>query len=159
MSASISAQTQYLHENGPIYPVIITPSFVTIEALRLEKKDVPFIKVQALFDTGAQTTSVSHKIIEFLKLIPRGSAKVYTSQSNKIVGKYDIALEFDSNILGVCYRYFINTFKFGVGILLDKGLCQKAKIQGACDFLFCNKYFAGAFASFISPCMALTRTA
>ena len=106
MSASISAQTQYLQENGPIYPVIITPSFVTIEALRLEKKDVPFIKVQALFDTGAQTTSVSDKIIEFLKLVPRGSAKVYTSQSSKVVAKYDIALEFDSNMYLNTLRVF-----------------------------------------------------
>ncbi len=106
MSASISAQSAFLHENGPIYPVIITPSFVAIEALKLEKKDVPFIKVQALFDTGAQTTSVSNKIIEFLKLIPRGSAKVYTSQSSKIVNKYDIALEFDFNMYLNMLRVF-----------------------------------------------------
>jgi hypothetical protein len=106
MSASISSQSAYLHENGPIYPVIITPSFVAIEALKLEKKDVPFIKVQALFDTGAQTTSVSYKIIDFLKLIPRGSAKVYTSQSNKIVNKYDIALEFDSDMYLNTLRVF-----------------------------------------------------
>ena len=98
MSASISAQSPYLHENGPIYPVVITPSFLTIEALKLEKKDVPHIKVQALFDTGAQTTAISEKIVNFLNLIPRGSAKVYTSQSSKVVNKYDIALEFDSNM-------------------------------------------------------------
>ena len=98
MSAFISVQSPYLHENGPVYPVIIKPSFVAIEALKLEKRAVPFIKAQALFDTGAQTTSVSHKIIEFLKLVPRGSAKVYTSQSSKIVNKYDVALEFDSNM-------------------------------------------------------------
>ena len=77
---------------------------MSIEAFKLEKRDVPFIKVQALFDTGAQTTSVSHKIIEFLKLVPRGSAKVYTSLSNKIVNKYDIALEFDSHM-------YINTLR------------------------------------------------
>jgi hypothetical protein len=98
MAASILVQSPYLLENGPVYPVIITPSFVAIEALKLEKRDVPFIKAQALFDTEAQTTSVSHKIIESLKLVPRGSANVYTSQSSKIVNKYDIALEFDSNM-------------------------------------------------------------
>jgi hypothetical protein len=68
MSASISVQSPHLHENGPIYTVVITPSFVTIEALKLEKKDVPYIKVQALFDTGAQTTAISEKVADFLKL-------------------------------------------------------------------------------------------
>ena len=106
MSASISAQSVHLRENGPIYPIIITPSFVTLEGLKLEKRDVPFIKAQALFDTGAQTTSVSHNIIEFLNLVPRGSAKVYTSQSSKIVNKYDIALEFDSNMYLNTLRVF-----------------------------------------------------
>ncbi len=106
MSASISAQSSHLRENGPVYPVIITPSFVAIEGLKLEKRDVPFIKAQALFDTGAQTTSVSHNIIEFLKLVPRGSAKVYTSQSSKVVNKYDIALEFDSNMYLNTLRVF-----------------------------------------------------
>ena len=106
MPASISAQSLYLHENGPIYPVVITPSFGTIEALKLEKKDVPHIKVQALFDTGAQTTAISDKVINFLNLVPRGSAKVYTSQSSKIVNKYDIALEFDSNMYLNTMRVF-----------------------------------------------------
>ena len=106
MPASISAQSPYLHENGPIYPVVITPSFVTIEALRLEKKDVPHIKVQALFDTGAQTTAISEKVVSFLNLIPRGSAKVYTSQSSKVVNKYDIALEFDSDMYLNTMRVF-----------------------------------------------------
>ena len=106
MPASISAQSLYLHENGPIYPVVITPSFGTIEALKLEKKDVPHIKVQALFDTGAQTTAISEKVVSFLNLIPRGSAKVYTSQSSKIVNKYDIALEFDSNMYLNTMRVF-----------------------------------------------------
>ena len=73
MSALISAQSPYLHQNGPIYPVVITPSFPIIEALKLEKKDVPHIKVQALFDTGAQTTAISDKISSFLKLIPKGT--------------------------------------------------------------------------------------
>ena len=106
MPASISAQSPYLHENGPIYPVVIMPSFVTIEALRLEKKDVPHIKVQALFDTGAQTTAISEKVVSFLNLIPRGSAKVYTSQSSKVVNKYDIALEFDSDMYLNTLRVF-----------------------------------------------------
>ena len=106
MSALISAQLPYLNENGPIYSVIITPSFPIIEALGLEKKDVPRIKVQALFDTGAQTTAISDKVVSFLKLIPRGTVKVYTSQSNKVVNKYDIALEFDSNMYLNTLRVF-----------------------------------------------------
>ena len=97
MSFVISAQLPYLLENGPTYAVVITPSFPTIKALKLEKKDVPHIKVQALFDTGAQTTAISDKVANFLKLVPKGKARVFTSQSNKVVNKFDIALEFDSN--------------------------------------------------------------
>ena len=88
MPASISVQSPYRHENGPMYPVVITPSFPTIDALRLEKRDVPHIKVQALFDTGAQTTAISNKVAHSLKLTPRGTARVYTSQSSKVVSKY-----------------------------------------------------------------------
>ena len=94
MSGIISATSPYLLENGPVYSVIITPSFPTIETLRLERKDVPHIKGQALFDTGAQTTAISERVSSFLKLVPRGTAKVYTSQSSKIVNKYDIARTF-----------------------------------------------------------------
>ena len=104
MPALISTQSPYLRENGPIYPVIITPSFTTIEVLKLEKRDVPHIKVQALFDTGAQTTAISHKVSSSLNLVARGTVKVYTSQSSKIVNEYDIALEFDSDI-------YINTLR------------------------------------------------
>ena len=66
MPALISVRSPYLEENGPIYPVVIMPSFPAIEALRLEKRNVPRIKVQALFDTGAQTTAISEKVAEFL---------------------------------------------------------------------------------------------
>jgi hypothetical protein len=52
MRGLISAHSAHLRKNGPVYPVVITPSFLTIEAMRLEKKDVPHIKVQAIFDTG-----------------------------------------------------------------------------------------------------------
>lgn len=106
MPVLISSQLPHLLENGPIYPVVLTPSFFTIKTLRLEKRDVPHIKVLALFDTGAQTTAVSDKVSSFLKLVPRGTAKVYTSQSSKIVNEYDVALEFDSNIYLNTLRVF-----------------------------------------------------
>jgi hypothetical protein len=106
MHGLISVHSALLRENGPVYPVVITPSFPTIEALRLEKKDVPHIKVKAIFDTGAQSTAISKKVADFLKLIPRGTVHVYTSQSSKIVNEYDIALEFDSRICLNSLRVF-----------------------------------------------------
>ena len=110
MPALISVQSPHLRKNGPVYPVVITPSFPTIEALRLEKKDVPYIKVQALFDTGAQSTAISKDVADSLKLTPRGTVRVYTSHSSKVVNKYDIALEFDSNM-------HLNTLRvFGVDL-------------------------------------------
>lgn len=97
MPKIITAKSRYLHQNGPIYPVVIKPSSITVEALHLEKKDIPFIKIRALIDTGAQTTAISQKIVDDLKLIPRGTAKIYTSQSSKMVNEYDVALEFDTD--------------------------------------------------------------
>lgn len=96
--SSISRKYSYLRQNGPVYPVVIKLSFPTVETLHLEKKDVPLMKVDALIDTGAQTTAVSQKVVEGLKLVPRGTAKVYTSQSSKIVNEYDICLEFDTDM-------------------------------------------------------------
>ncbi len=104
MSALISRENPYLRENGPTYPVVIKLSFLTIEILHLEKKDVPWIQVNALIDTGAQTTAISQKIVDQLNLVPRGTAKVYTSQSNKIVNEYDVCLEFDSHM-------YVNTLR------------------------------------------------
>ncbi len=106
MPSLISAESPFLRENGPIYPIVITPSFPAIEASKLEKKDVPYIKVQALFDTGAQTTAISQKVSAFLKLVPRGTVRVYTSQSSTLVNEYDVALEFDSNIYLNTLRVF-----------------------------------------------------
>jgi predicted aspartyl protease len=98
MPSLISVQSPHLRENGPIYPVVITPSFSRIASMRLKKKDVPHIKVKALFDTGAQSTAVSKKVADFLKLTPRGTVRVYTSHTSRVVNKYDIALEFDSDM-------------------------------------------------------------
>ena len=85
MSASISVQSPYLYENGPVYPVIITPSFVSIEALKFEKREVPFRKVQALFDTGAQTTAIGQKIVDGLQLIPRCRIELTKGFSLRII--------------------------------------------------------------------------
>jgi predicted aspartyl protease len=93
----ITSKSPYLYQNGPTYSVVIKPSFITVGALHLEKKDISFIKISALIDTGAQTTAISQKVVDSLKLVPRGTAKIYTSQSSKIVNEYDITLEFDTD--------------------------------------------------------------
>jgi len=125
MSDFIAAQSLYLRENGPIYPVIITPSFAAIELSKLEKKDVPRIKVQALFDTGAQTTAISEKVFSQLKLRPRGTVKVHTSQSDKIVNEFDIALEFDSNMYLNNLRVFAADLKkFSIDCLIGRDVLQ-----------------------------------
>ncbi len=121
----ISAHLPYLKENGPIYPVIITPSFAAIELSKLEKKDVPYIKVRALFDTGAQTTAISEKVFGQLKLKPRGTVKVHTSQSDKIVNEYYIALEFDSNMYLNNLRVFAADLKrFSIDCLIGRDVLQ-----------------------------------
>lgn len=64
MSPAIEIKTQYLRENGPICEITIEPSSITVEALRLEKKDIPWIKVKALVDTGAFTTAISQNVVD-----------------------------------------------------------------------------------------------
>ena len=121
----ISAQSPYLRENGAIYPVLITPSFAAIDLSKLEKKDVPHIKVRALFDTGAQTTAISERVFSQLKLKPRGTVKVHTSQSDKIVDEYDIALEFDSNMYLNNLRVITaNLKKFSIDCLIGRDVLQ-----------------------------------
>ncbi len=96
MPKSFTFQLPYLRENGPTCQIVLKPSDPTIEELKLEKKDVPSIAVLALIDTGASTTAVSRKVVDRLKLVPRGTAKVYTSNKNsEIRNEFDVALEFD----------------------------------------------------------------
>jgi predicted aspartyl protease len=95
---SITTQAPYLKENGPTCEVVIKPSDRTIAQLKVEKKDISLAKIRALIDTGAQTTAISQEIVEKLKLVSRGTAKIYTSAKNaEIRQEYDIALEFDHN--------------------------------------------------------------
>ena len=44
MSPAIEIKTKHLRENGPICEVTIEPSSVTVDALKLEKKDTSWIK-------------------------------------------------------------------------------------------------------------------
>ena len=98
MAKLFNFKLPYLKENGPTCEVILKPSDPTIEELRLEKKDVPSINVLALIDTGASTTAVSHKVVNYLKLVPRGTTKVYTSNKHsEIRNEFDVALEFDTD--------------------------------------------------------------
>jgi predicted aspartyl protease len=96
MGSSFTRHLPYLRENGPVFEIILKPSDPTIEELKLEKKDIPFIKVLGLIDTGASTTAVSQRVVKKLKLVARGKAKVYTSsQIPELRNEYDISLEFD----------------------------------------------------------------
>lgn len=94
----ITKNTPHLRENGPILDLAIKPSMTTIEALNLEKKDIPWISVKALIDTGGSTTAISQKVIDKLHLKPKGSSKVYTSAKNdEVRNEYAVCIEFDTN--------------------------------------------------------------
>src|SRR6266850_7398228 len=95
MSPSFTAQLPHLRENGPTCHVVIKPSFITVKKLNLKKKDIPWMKVLALIDTGASSTAVSHRVIKKLKLVSRGTAQVYTSaKTTEIRNEFDISSGF-----------------------------------------------------------------
>lgn len=98
MARSFTFNLPRLRESGPTCRVTIKPSGLTIAKLKFEKKAVPRIKVLALIDTGASTTAVSHKVVKRLKLVPRGTAKVYTSHKRpEMRNEFDISLEFNAD--------------------------------------------------------------
>jgi len=98
MSPAIEIKTQHLRENGPICDVTIEPSSITVDALKLEKKDIPWIKVKVLIDTGASTTAISQNVADKLKLVSRGTATVHTSaKKTEIRNEYDVCVKFDSD--------------------------------------------------------------
>ncbi|OGX26522.1 MAG: hypothetical protein A3D10_01415 [Omnitrophica WOR_2 bacterium RIFCSPHIGHO2_02_FULL_48_11] len=98
MAKSFTLKLPHLRENGPTCQIVLKPSDPAIEELRLEKKDVPTIRVSALIDTGASTTAISQKVIKKLRLVARGTTKVYTSnKDSEIRNEYDVALEFDTD--------------------------------------------------------------
>ena len=98
MARSFTFHLPFLRENGPTCSIVLKPSDPTIEKLKLEKHNVPSIKVLALIDTGASSTAISQNVVEKLKLIPRGTAKVYTSNKTaEMRNEFDIALEFDTD--------------------------------------------------------------
>ena len=98
MAKSFTLKLPYLKENGPTCQIVLKPSDPAIAELRLEKKDVPTITISALIDTGASTTAISQKVIKKLRLVARGTTKVYTSnKDSEIRNEYDVALEFDTD--------------------------------------------------------------
>ena len=126
MPALIAVHSEKLRENGPTYPVIITPSFPTIEAMRREKKAVPHIKVKAIIDTGAQSTAISKKVAHFLKLTPRGTVTVYTSQSSKVVNKYDISLEFNPKMsLNTLWVFGVDLHDHSIDCLIGRDVLDR----------------------------------
>jgi hypothetical protein len=89
----------YLREKGPVCKVILKPSVPTIARLKRLKRKVPSVKVLALIDTGASTTAISGKVVKDLGLVPRGTAKVFTSsRRSEMRNEYDISLEFGKDI-------------------------------------------------------------
>jgi len=98
MPKSFTFKLPYLRENGPTCEIVLKPSDPTIAELRLEKLQVPSLGVAALIDTGASTTAISRKVVERLRLVPRGTAKVFTSnKQSEIRNAFDVALEFDTD--------------------------------------------------------------
>ncbi len=98
MAKTFTLELPHLLQNGPICQIVLKLSDPTVGELRLEKQQIPSIAVQALIDTGASTTAISQRIVDHLRLVPRGTAKVYTSnQSSEIRNAFDVSLEFDTD--------------------------------------------------------------
>ena len=130
MASSFIFKLPYLREKGPVCQIVIKPSEPTIAKLELEKQKVPSIKVWALIDTGASTTAISHKVVKDLFLVPRGTAKVYTSsRHSEIRNEYDISLEFGKNIYLQILRALEANFKDQtIHCLIGRDILQHGKL-------------------------------
>jgi len=130
MSSSFTFKLPYLREKGPICQVVIKPSLPTIEKLKLQKSKIPLVKVLALIDTGASTTAISHKVVKDLKLVPRGTAKVYTSsRHSEMRNEYDISLEFGKDIyLQILRALEANLKDQTIHCLIGRDILQHGKL-------------------------------
>ena len=129
MVKSFTFELPYLLQNGPTCPIIIKPSDVTIEKLKLEKLQTPFIKIQALIDTGASTTAISHRVVNRLGLQSRGTTTVYTSNRHfEKRNEYDIALEFDvDSYISVLRVLEANLENLSIDCLIGRDVLQYGK--------------------------------
>ena len=85
-----------LRHKGPICKVLLKASDPTIQKLKVEKKKVVSKHVRALIDTGASATAISRRVAKALKLVARGTVKVYTSSKGfEMRSEYDISMAFD----------------------------------------------------------------
>ncbi len=99
MASAFRRKLPDLRKSGPLCKVTIKPSIATIDILKSEKKKVPSQEVLALIDTGASSTAISRKIAKKLKLVSRGSVKVYTSSKKaEMRNEYDVSLLFSRKI-------------------------------------------------------------
>ena len=127
MAKSFTFKLPYLRENGPTCQIVLKPSDPTIQELRLEKKDVPAIMVSALIDTGASTTAISQKVIKKLRLVARGTAKVYTSnKDSEIRNEFDVALEFDTDAyIGILRVLDANLQDHSIDCLIGRDILER----------------------------------
>ena len=130
MPSSFIFKLPYLREKGPICTIIIKPSEPTIANLKLAKKKIPSVKVLALIDTGASTTAISQKVVKDLMLVPRGTAKVFTSsRRSEMRNEYDISLEFGKDIYLQILRALEANFKsYKIDCLIGRDILQHGKL-------------------------------
>ena len=128
--STFTFKLHYLREKGPICQVVLKPSEPTIAKLKLEKQKVPSVKVWALIDSGASTTAISQKVVRDLKLVPRGTAKVYTSnRHSEMRNEYDISLEFGKDIyLQILRSLEANLKDQTIHCLIGRDILQHGKL-------------------------------
>ncbi len=126
MVFSVTFRQSNLRKHGPICRIILKPSEPTALKLKAEKKKIPSVKVLALIDTGANTTAISQNIAQQLKLVPRGSAKVYTShRSSEIRNEFDVSLSFRRDIRWPVLRVLEANFRdHAIDCLIGRDVLQ-----------------------------------
>jgi predicted aspartyl protease len=130
MSSSFTFKLPYLREKGPLCKIVVKPSEPTIANLKLQKKKIPSRKILALIDTGASTTAISQRLVKELGLVPRGTAKVYTSsRHSEMRNEYDISLEFGKDIYLQILRALEADFKnYNIDCLIGRDILQHGKL-------------------------------
>ena len=96
--ASFTHRIQNLHQVGPVIEVVLMPSAIFLQKVKIREPYVKNVKLLAMVDTGATGTVVSEGIPNALGLNPIGTTLINTPSSTNVnCNQFDVQILFPNN--------------------------------------------------------------